>query len=109
MALAFLMTLQAAAAAPSAPATSPPFDLAKFQPPPDGEGRCRRSDGEILVCGRPAPDYPIDAWEKVFATRPIVAEKPILGGSATVRSYVEQVDVGGFPSKRLMVGVKLPF
>ena len=110
MALAILLTLQAAAAPASAPPASEPFDLAKVEPSRDDDGEgCRRASGEIVVCGRPAADYPLDEWEKIVATRPIVAERSILGGSAKARAYVESVGVGGFVSKRAMVGIKFPF
>ena len=109
MALSFLLTLQAAAAPVSAPAAAPPFDLAKVGSAAGEADRCRRPSGEIVVCGRPTPDYPLEQWEKVFATSPVVAETPILGGKATARAYVESVGVGGFVSKRAMIGIKLPF
>lgn len=111
MALAFLLALQAAAA----PAPPEDFDLARVVPAgPELGGPvagCRRDVTEaIIVCGRRPGigDYPIEQWERVFAERPLVAEKKF--GRATARAFVEGATLGnGMISNRVMVGIKLPF
>jgi hypothetical protein len=115
MALAFLIALQAAAAAPAVPGLAAvDFDLAEVakRKQADGAAGCgQRGAGEILVCGRRpgGGDYPLERWERVFREEPLVAEMGI-GGGAVARVYVEQVELGsGQYSRRAMVGVKLPF
>jgi hypothetical protein len=113
MAFALLLALQGAAA-PAPPAVAPlDFDLAELARRQANEpGGCGPGPaGEILVCGRRPGngDYPLEQWERVFREKPLVAEIGI-GGGNTARAYTEQVDFGnGHVSKRIMVGVKLPF
>ncbi len=114
MNLALMLALQVAApaAAAAAPTAAADFDLAKYRPSADPDRGCGEGEGgEIVVCGRRRrPEaYPYDKMERKFAKGPIVAEKDI-GGGATARAYVESVDMpGGQTSKRVMVGVRLPF
>jgi len=114
MILSSLLLLAAAAAPPAAPAASAPrvadidFDLAKVAVE---AGRCgRQASGEILVCGRRSGgDYPMEEWERIFAARPLLAETEIAPG-VTGRAFVQSVQFpNGEVSKRIMVGIKLPF
>jgi hypothetical protein len=93
------------------------FDLAGVRPADDldllsAREACRRqSPDEILVCGRrrSADGYPMEEMERVFATRPIVAEMSI-GGGAAGRAFVESAALDrGAVSTRVMVGIRLPF
>ncbi len=76
MSLALLLALQA----PPAPAEPLPidFDLARVRP----AEACGAEGGgsEIVVCGRRpgGGDYPIEKWERVFRTKPLVAEKSMM-------------------------------
>jgi len=107
MPLALLLTLQAAAA--PAPAAID-FDLAKYHRSP-GE-RCDRSNAsEIVVCGRRLNQEidPTGELARRYATRPVKAEVGI-GGGAVARSYVEAAEMPrGAVSKRIMIGIKMPF
>ena len=115
MILSSLLLLAAAAAPPATPAAPAPrvadidFDLAKLAVE---EGRCgRQASGEIVVCGRrpSGSDYPMEEWEQVFASRPLLAETEIAPG-VTGRAFVQSVQFpNGEVSKRIMVGIKLPF
>lgn len=113
MALALLLALQAAAtAAPSGPAPIR-FDLGKLRPagPDPAPSRCRPGDGnEIVVCGRRGQGaYPYEEMERLFAIKPVVAEKDI-GGGATARAYVEGVEIApGLKSNRALFGIKVGF
>jgi hypothetical protein len=119
MALALFLALQAAEA--SAPPAILPitFDLARHQPAdaePVGWRDCSPADAsdpsEIVVCGRRragSEDYPYEEMERRYRQKPIMAEIGI-GGGATARAYVDSVEMsGGQTSKRVMVGIKLPF
>ncbi len=114
MSLALLLALQAAAPPAPAPVLAD-FDLARVKPPTE-TGRitdCRPADpSEIVVCGRrgdEAAAYPMEEMERRYREKPLTAEVGI-GGGATARAYVEQVELpGGNISRRVMVGVKLPF
>ena len=111
MGLALWLALQASA--PSAPPTAIPsdFDLATFRLA-DGPGRscAARDSSEIVVCGRrpSGGDYPFEAMARLFEPKPVVAETSL--GGVTARAYVESATMpDGTVSKRLMVGIKLPF
>ena len=128
MNLALLLSLQAAASpAPPPDASSRiglgDFDLAKLKrsaPPADVHSlfHCDRSGGaEIVVCARRAgPAYPLEEMARIFEAKPLKAEVGI-GDGATANVHVEQADFGnatpsahsGLSSKRVMVGIKLPF
>jgi hypothetical protein len=104
MSLVLLLALQAA---PSTALLPIEFDLARVPP----ANRCDAPGGnEILVCGRrPAEGYPMEKWDRIFRTKPLVAETSI-GGRAIARAYGESVEMNqGNISKRIMVGIKLPF
>jgi hypothetical protein len=117
MSLALILLLQSAA--PASPASNqaaaPPaklipvdFDLKEWRP---SESCGAGSSDEIIVCGqRPDADrYRVGPVSSRFDTEPLVAEMGI-GGGATARAYAESVEFpGGFVSKRIMVGIKLPF
>ena len=107
MRLALLLALQAA---PQAPAGLPAidFDLAKARPAGSCETGGEGSD--IVVCGgRPGGTYALEKWERVFRTKPLLAESSI-GRGATLRAYTESVEMpGGQISKRAMVGIKMGF
>ncbi|MEA3014157.1 MAG: hypothetical protein QOD42_2702 [Sphingomonadales bacterium] len=115
MVLPLLMFVQAAAAAAAPPPGPLPidFDLARYRPARDDAAArgCAGGPGEIVVCGRrrQGGDYPMAQWERVFATRPLVAEIGIAGdlrGDVRLDSVV--LDRGAV-SNRVMVGLKLPF
>jgi hypothetical protein len=105
MPLALLLTLQAAAA----PAAID-FDLARYRPSrPQGCGSATGT--EIVVCGRRLNREidPSGELARRYAGRPLKAEVG-LGGGATARSYVQSAEMPrGAVSKRIMVGIKLPF
>lgn len=108
MSLALLLALQAAPQAPSQPLPID-FDLAHVKPAePCATGGGGGSD--IVVCGRrPRGDYDIEKWERVFKTKPLIAEKGI-GRGATAGIYVDSVAMpGGQVSKRALVGIKVKF
>ncbi len=109
MSVAFLMSLQAAAAAVAPEAVD--FDLAKYRP---SEARdCgAASAGEILVCGRRRNQEidPTGELARRYAPHGPIKAEVGLGGSLVGRSYVESAAMPqGQVSKRIMVGVKLPF
>lgn len=116
MAMAFLLALQAAAATPIAPALAPiDFDLARLArdgPALTTRRDCARGDpAAIVVCGRRAPggDYPLEAWERAFATRPIVAETRLFGNlMGDVHAESATLDRGAV-SQRAMVRLRVPF
>lgn len=89
------------------------FDLAEART--DGEetggiARCRGRPGELVVCGRRrGNDYPLEEMERRYRWEPPKAEIG-LGGGTTARAYLDQVELPqGQISKRVMVGIKLPF
>lgn len=107
MRLALLLALQAAPQAPTG-ALAIEFDLARVKPAdPCGTGG---AGSDIVVCGRrPGGVYDLEKWERVFRTKPLVAEKGI-GPGATAGIYVDSVAMpGGQVSKRALVGIKLRF
>jgi hypothetical protein len=107
MRLALLLALQAAPQAPAGPLPID-FDLARVKPADPCETGGEGSD--IVVCGgRPGGVYDMEKWERVFRTKPLVAERSI-GRGAVVRAYTESVEMpGGQISKRAMVGIRLGF
>ena len=112
MGLAWMFAVQAATAAPSAPAPIG-FDLAKHRPAraaEAGRGCAAQSDSDIVVCGRRGGDgYRLRELDGPDAEKPLVAEVGI-GGGAKGRAYVEGVELQqGLVSKRVMVGVKVGF
>jgi hypothetical protein len=111
MAAALWAAMQAAAMpAPAAPMPIE-FDLAKVERPAEERGCAPGSDSEIVVCGRRrlSNDYPFEEMARRYGEKPLRAEMA-LGGGATGRAYVEQVELApGQVSKRVMVGIKLPF
>ena len=115
MSLSLLLILQAAAAAPvrdsaggEAQVSRIDFDLRALA----GARGCSAGEpADILVCGRrrAAPDYPIEAAERMFRTEPLVAEIRLSGnfrGDVQVESV--QLDRGAV-SRRAMVRVRIPF
>jgi hypothetical protein len=118
MALALMIALQAAAAAP-APASvrgiAPiDFDLASLragQTDPLGRPRgCASGESAaILVCGRRGGAYPLEEMTRRYAPERIVAETRLFG-NFTGRAYVESKEIApGQVSNRMMVGIRLPF
>ena len=115
--MAFLLALQMTAApTPPPPLTAIDFDLARVR---QSDGRnlttrrdCARDDPQaILVCGRRAPggDYPIEAWERAYATRPIVAETRLFGDvMGDIHAESVMLDRGAV-SQRVMVRLRFPF
>jgi hypothetical protein len=109
MSLALLLALQAAPPPSAEPLPSIDFDLAGVKP----ADPCRTGGGpgsDIVVCGRrPGGVFDFEKWERVFRTRPLLAERSI-GRGAVARAYVESVAMpGGQVSKRVLVGVKVAF
>jgi hypothetical protein len=114
MAAAFLIALQAAAAASPAPAAPTPvapipldFDLARAAQAAD----CGiQSSALIVVCGRLSPRnaYPLEEMARRYERGPLRAEFGV--GGATGRVYTEQVDFGmGNVSRRVMFGIRSRF
>lgn len=116
MALVLLMIAQVAAASPP-PAAAPAridFDLAKA---PRGElamglSRCPKGEeeGDIVVCARISGEgYDYEGAERRYRQGPMDAETGLFG-TVRGRVYVESVGMpNGDVSKRVMVGIKLPF
>ena len=92
------------------------FDLARVRPIDFDLRRLRgaqcapSADSAIIVCGRrPSPGYPLEAMERLFAPRRIVAQTS-LGGNVTGRAFVESAPMDrGAVSNRIMFGIKMPF
>jgi hypothetical protein len=121
MTLALLLSLLAAAAPVPAAPVSPParaidFDLAKLKrrsPPADVHSLFVCDDlssTEIVVCAhRAGPAYPLEEMARIFEPKPLKAETG-LGNGVTGNVHVEDfVFPNGMHSKRVMVGIKLPF
>lgn len=83
------------------------FDLAKAKR--QAEKDCDvDARGDVVVCGhRKAMDFDTSGLPD-YADKPIRAGVDLPGG-ARAAVTVQQVDIGGTPSRRVMVGVKLPF
>ena len=110
MALALWVALQAAGPAPAG-AVPIDFDLARVKPAEPERGCATDNPSEIVVCGRRPlrNDYPLEAMAERYREKPVRAEIG-LGGGATGRAYLEQVEMPqGQVSRRIMFGVKLPF
>jgi hypothetical protein len=85
------------------------FDLATYRPA--ARGCSRQGSPQIVVCGqRPGgAAYPMAEMERRYAPRKIRAEMALKGGG-TLRALTESVEMPrGDLSKRIMVGIKLPF
>lgn len=116
MKLVLLLGLQAATPAPPA---APRVDAIQFDLAKAGQARdrgvrglfeCDRSGDAIVVCGRRAgPAYPLEEMARIFEPKHIRAETG-LGNGATGDVHTEQVAMpNGRISKRVMVGIKMPF
>lgn len=121
MALGWLLAMQAMTAEPTVPPTTPgaiatiDFDLARI-----GEEqrdllatrrRCDPNGDAIIVCGRrpDGGDYPLAAWERLFALAPPRAEARLFGNS-TVGVELEQVELQpGLISNRVMLRLRTRF
>ena len=68
--------------------------------------------GEVLVCGARRGGgnaFPMAAWDRIFAPRPIRAEMN-LGGNVQGRIHSEAVPLDrGAVSNRVMIGIRWPF
>lgn len=113
MSLALILAMQAAAPSPAVVPIA--FDLARL--PRAGGGLtdrgCRADDpAPIVVCGRrPAGggDYPIEQWARIYAVRPLRAERD-LGGGAVLGIHSEAVEIApGLVSNRVMLGLGICF
>ncbi len=75
------------------------------------EKRCKagadRETGEIVVCAKPPQDYRLGPEAPLGPALPPASVK--LSGNVAAKIHVEQQDVGGFPSNRVMLSVKLRF
>ncbi|MEA3037174.1 MAG: hypothetical protein QOH04_2961 [Sphingomonadales bacterium] len=125
MSLALLIGLQAAAHTAATPipalaAADRPvdirkivFDLSLYRPAPQPLFGCAPDPGGILVCGRRPAAGP-DAAEmarlaKLYEQGPVDAETGLFG-KVRGRVYTEEVAMpGGQVSKRVLVGIRLPF
>jgi hypothetical protein len=111
MTLLLLIALQSSPAPAPAPADARPveFDLRTYKPSSDcGDPAAA---GGILVCGRRpgGTAYPLERMAKIFEQGPADAETGLFG-TVRGRAYVEEVAMpGGQVSKRVMIGIKLPF
>lgn len=106
------LAMQAAQPTPAAAAPID-FDLARVRPTQTRvTDRCEGgASGEIVVCGRRrSPEaVPSEEMERRYAATPAKAQLR-LGGAATASAYVDAVAMpNGEISKRIMIGVKLPF
>lgn len=69
-------------------------------------------DGEIVVCAKTQEEFRLKPLsDRYRADDPALprAETSILGGKARVAADAEQGSVGGFPTNRAMVRLKMPF
>lgn len=105
MAVIWLMLVQTETSGGS----SPPVATVQLVP----ERRCRPdTDGDIVVCGR--VDNSLYRLQKLpdqyqRDNDGLPRARHVLGDGSTVSAETEQVDVGGFPSKRLMLRWKKGF
>lgn len=81
---------------------------------PTNDMRCGKPgpDGEIVVCAKSQEEFRLrPVPERYVVDTPALpkAETSILGGKAKIAGEVEQGDVGGFPTNRAMVRLKVPF
>ena len=115
-----VLSLQAAAVATPAAAAPPPaaappvaaldFDLARYRSA--ATGTCLGASGaDVLVCGRRrGGDYPLAYGARIFGPESPVRAELGLGGGMTGRVYTDAVPMDrGAVSKRVMVGIRMPF
>jgi hypothetical protein len=108
MSLALMLALQSAPQASAAPPLQVDFDLARVKPSDPCATGAAGSD--IVVCGRrPRGDYDFEKWERLFRTKPLLAETSIGGGAVANVSLESAGMPDGRIAKRIMVGVKLKF
>ncbi|WP_158266553.1 hypothetical protein [Allosphingosinicella deserti] len=110
--MVWLLIFQASASAPSLPPSD--FDLAKLRAidlTPSITGRCgSQPSGEIVVCGRRQDEDAGVKYRPEFAEQQPLAAEIGIGGGAKARAFVDQVGMpDGQISKRIMVGIKVPF
>ena len=75
-----------------------------------GEIDCPREEGEIVVCGRRQDEDAGVKYRREFAEQQPLAAEIGIGGGAKARAFVDQVGMpDGQISKRIMVGIKVPF
>lgn len=114
MSLALILAMQAAAMPAPLPLAPIDFDLARHRPLEQGlPGRgCRADDpAPIMVCARrrSGGSYPMDEWARIFAPRPLRAERD-LGNGATLGFHAQAVEIApGLVSNRVMFGLRMPF
>jgi hypothetical protein len=114
MGLVYLLVLQAAAPPPphipggEIPVAAIQFDLRNL---PQPSGCAGVAPDEILVCGRRDDSvHRIGEMLPEGAPRWLPTAETRLFGNVSGRAYVEQVEIEqGRPSRRAMVGVRLPF
>jgi hypothetical protein len=104
-----LITLQAETSpAPPRDVRTIDFDLARYRPRSD----CAPAEAEaITVCGRRplSTAYPLERMAKIFESGPLDTETG-LGGNMRGGVYLKQVEFpNGEVSRRILVGIKLPF
>ena len=64
-----------------------------------------RESGAIVVCAKPPQSYRIGPVKPAAPALPPAAVK--LSGNVAAKIGLEQQDVGGFPSKRIMLSFKI--
>ena len=105
MQLSILITLQAATAT-LGPATT--FDLATVKAP----AGCDASGSDIVVCGRSATERSRlkDPMPQGIEAPPALPKAEIgVIGKLRATTETESAGVGGFPSNRVMLRLKMPF
>lgn len=66
-----------------------------------------RGSGDIVVCAKPSPTYRIGPVKPAGPALPPAAVK--LSGNVAAKVHLENQDVGGFPSNRVMLSFKIRF
>ena len=85
--------------------SSTPLDFHVVQRCPAGN-----PDGDVVVCGTRDPDrYRLKPPPAAFAREEKLAKAEVPIGGGKLAATTQQVTIGGVPSNRVMVSLKLPF
>ena len=98
--IAVMMALQAGAVAgPVLPAPRRP-----------STGRCPADDagGDVVVCGRSSESYRLRPIPDRSSPLTLPTARTEIPGVGTLSAEVEQGGIGGFPSNRAMIRLKIP-
>ena len=109
MGFALLFALQTAAVSVPSAVAPIDFDLARHRPA--ARGCARGSPSEIIVCGQRGggASVSVEELDRRYGPKKIRAERALRGGG-TARAFTESVPMPrGDLSKRVMVGIKVPF